>query len=437
MNVGGLTVVIIVSLMVSLLLGIPVTFCLFGIAALFIAIILGPSQLIILPLTVFGQGVNEVLIAIPLFIFMAAVLERSGMAGAMYSTMYKWFAGLRGGLAIGTVVMCTLLAAMTGISGTGVVMMGLLGYPEMMKRGYSRDIALGCIPGGACLGPIIPPSNIMIIVASFASLSVGKMFMGGLFPGLVMSFFFVSYLGIKSWLRPEVAPAIPIEERATWKEKFISLRGVVLPVILVILVLGSIYSGAATATEAAGVGAFGALVCAAVYRQLTLKNLKGALFLAVKLNAMIMWLVIGGAAFASLLGMTGVRNFIAESLLALPVHPFMVIILLQIIGLIMGMFFDASAIAIITVPIFVPIVVQLGFDPLWFCIAYSVNLVIGFLTPPFGVALFYMKGIVPADVKMSEIYRSVQPYIFLMIIVLIVGLVWPPLFMWLPNMMIK
>ena len=435
MSLGVLTLVIILSLLATLLTGLPVAFCLFGLSALFIIIFLDPSQLVITTLAVFGTGTKEIFIAIPLFIFMACILQYSGMVSALYETMYKWFAGLRGGLAMGTVFMCTLIAAMTGLGATGVVTMGLLAYPEMMKKGYDKQIALGCIPSGGSLGPLIPPSTIMIIIAGFAQISVGKMFMGGVFPGLFMSFLFISYIAIRCWRRPELAPALLPEERANWREKLASLRGVILPILLIIAVLGSIYTGAATPTEAAGVGAFGALICAAIYRQLNLKNLKEAVFLTLKVNSMVMWLVVGGTAFASLVGMTGVRHFIAESMLGLDVAPIVIIIIMQLIGIIMGMFMDQAAISIICIPIFVPIVIELGFDPLWFCLVFTINMIIGYISPPFGVNLFYTKGITPPDVTMAEIYRSVLPYFGLMIVVLIVGLVWPPLLMWLPSTM--
>lgn len=437
MSTGAMAIVLIVTLLATLLTGLPVAFSLFGLAALFILVLMGPSQLVVTSLAIFSVGTQEIYIAIPLFIFMACVLQNSGMATALYDVMYKWFAGLRGGLAMGTIAMCTLIAAMTGLGATGVVTMGLLAYPEMTKRGYDRSIALGCIPSGGALGPLIPPSTIMIIIAGFGQLSVGRMFMGGVFPGLLMSFLFMVYIAIRCYIQSRLAPALPKEERATWKEKFLSLKGVILPVILIILVLGSIYTGAATPTEAAGVGAFGALICAAIYHQLNLKNLKDAVFSTFKINAMVMWLVVGGSAFASLIGMTGVRHFISQTMLGMDVSPWVIIILMQIIGLIMGMFMDQAAISIITIPIFMPIVQQLGFDPLWFALVYTINMIVGYISPPFGVTLFYTKGIVPADVTMGEIYRSALPYCGIMILVLIISLVWPPLVIWLPSMMIK
>jgi len=263
------------------------------------------------------------------------------------------------------------------------------------------------------------------------------MFIGGVFPGLLMSFLFIVYIAIRCYRNPHMAPALPVEERAAWREKFISLRGVILPVMLVILVLGSIYTGAATPTEAAGVGAFGAFICAAVNRQLNWQNTKTAVLRTLQTTSMVLWLVIGGQAFATLLGMTGVRHFIEESLLGAQLAPIVVIIIMMVIGLILGMFMDASAIIIICIPMFMPVVIGLGFDTLWFAILFTINVIIGYISPPFGANLFFTKGIVPPDVTMGDIYRSVIPYNLLMLVVLAVSILWPPLLTWLPNQMIK
>lgn len=435
MTPAMLTALFIVTLIITLLTGLPVAFSLFGLSILYIIILSGPASLLVAFNSAFSVVTTDMFIAVPMFILMAAILESSGIASALYSMMYKWFGGLRGGLAIGTVAICTIIAATTGVAATGIVMMGLLAYPEMMKRGYSKDIALGCIPAGGSLGPLIPPSVIMIIIANYAQVSVGRMFMGGVIPGLLMSFLFMSYIGIKCLRKPELAPAIPRDERPSWREKFVSLRAVILPIILIILVLGSIYSGAATPTEASGVGAMGAVICAAVYRRLSLSNVKKSIFLTTTTTAMVYWLVIGGTAFTSLMGLTGVRHFISSATVGMDVSPIVVIIMMQVVGLILGCFMDQASIIIITVPIFMPIVSQLGFNPLWFSLVYTINMIVGYLTPPFGAALFYTKAIVPPDVTMSDIYRSATPYVLLMVIVLIIGFVWPPLLTWLPSLM--
>lgn len=437
MSPGLVTLTIFGSLLILLMTGLPVAFSIIAVAVVGWLAFIGPQALNLLPYQVFTNLTQPIYIAIPLFVFMAAILENSGLGAALYDTMHKWFAGMRGGLAMGTVFICTLLAAMTGLAATGVLTMGLLAYPEMRQRGYSNSIALGCIPAGGTLGPLIPPSVVMIIVGGFGSLSVGKLFMGGVFPGLLMSFMFILYIGVRCYLQPELAPALPPEERATWREKLVSLRGVILPILLVVLVLGGIYAGAFTPTEAGGIGAFGTIICAAIYRNLNWRVLNAAVLTTLKVSCMVLLLCIAGTSLASLLSGAGVATFVSNSMTGLPIGPMGVIIVMMVILLIMGMFIDTIAIIMITMPIFLPVIIQLGFDPLWFALVFTINILIGLITPPYGMCLFYMKGLVPADVSMGDIYRSITAYVLIEIAVLVIAVAWPPLLLWLPNTMIK
>ena len=435
MNPGLIALIIFLSFIVSLALGLPVAFCLFGVAMVFAIVFVGLPAIYIVFTSTFSTMTNEIFLAIPLFVFMSAIIQFSGIASALYDVMYKWFGALRGGLAITTVAVCTLIAAMTGLGATGVVTMGVIALPEMLKRGYDKSLAIGCIPPGGALGPLIPPSSPMIVIAAFASLSVGKMFMGGVVPGLMISFLYCIYIAVRCTINPNLAPALPPHERSTWREKFYSLRGVILPVILVIAVLGGIYSGAATPTEAAGVGALGGVICALIYRQLTWQNLKEAVLMTMKINAMVLWLLAGGICFGSVLSATGVSKWISSILLELPISPFLTIIAMQTAGLIMGCFIDSATITVILIPMCMPTVIALGFDPLWFCIVFSINLIIGYITPPFGMNLFYMKGIVPKDVTIELIYRSVIPYVVMGLIVMGLCMVFPEIPLWLPSKM--
>ena len=433
MSLELLTVLIIVAFLVLMLSGLPLVYCLLGLSMIVMAVYLGPAQLQLAYTGIFETITKEIFIAIPLFIFMAALLQNSGLGGALYETMYKWFGGFAGGLAIGTVVIATLIAAMTGLGGTDVIIMGILAYPEMRKRGYSKSIALGCIPAGGALGPLIPPSVIMVAIAGLGGLSVGKLFMAGIFPGLFMSLLFIIYIGVRAFIQPHLAPAIPRADRANWKEKFISLRGVVYPMVLILLVLGTIYSGIATPTEASGIGAFGAFICMAIYRQLNWRNLKEAMLMTLKVNAMVMWLLAGGAVFTSFLTLTGVANFISQSVAGLQVGTTGVIVGMMLIALLMGMFVPAGAVVAILIPIFMPVVFALRIDPIWFALLFTINMVIGYITPPFGMNLFYMKGVAPPEVTMGDLYRSAIPYVLLMLVALAVAIAYPPMVLWLPN----
>ena len=437
MSIATITLIIAASLLVLVATGFPVAFCLLAIAVFGIVFWVGSAALTSLASVALVSTTTDYFIALPMFIFMAAVLQVSGVGSALYETMYKWMAGLRGGLAMGTVVISTLMAAMTGVAATSTVTMGILAYPEMRKRGYGKDMAMGCIPAGGCLGPLIPPSIPMIIVAGLSGISIGKLFMAGVFPGFLTSFLFIVYIGARCLRNPALGPPIPLTERANWRKKFVSLRGVLLPILLIILVLGGIYTGIVTPSEAGGVGAFGALVIAVIYRNLNWKNMKEAVLTSLRVNAMIFWIILGGSMFSVMLGLTGVKDFIAEILVAGAASRWVVLILMLVIVYLMGMFMDATAIAIICIPIFAPIVRELGFDMLWFGFIFTMDMLIGFITPPFGVNLFYFKGLRHPGVTMTDIYRSVLPFVALITIAWIICIIFPPIATWLPSQMIK
>ncbi len=437
MSASAMAIIIVCSFLLLIFMGLPVAFCMLGASVLFAILFISPDVVFTTYANAYKVMTTPIYMAVPLFVFMATLLQYSGLTSALYETMYKWFAGLNGGLAMGTVAMCTLIAAMTGLGGTGVVTIGYMGFPEMEKRGYDRKISLGCIPPGGALGPLIPPSVLMVIIGGFAGLSVGRLFMGGVFPGLLMAALFIAYIGVVCSRNPAMGPAIPVNERASWKEKVISLRGIILPILVIALVLGTIYTGTATPTEAAGIGCFGVMVCMVIYRQFNWKNMKNSIMTSMKVNAMVMWLLIGGSAFAALLTMTGISNFIRDWIVSSNMSPMAVLILLMAIALFLGMLMDGSAITMIMIPISMPIVIHLGIDPLWFALLFTVNMIIGYVSPPFGMCLFYTKGIVPADVTMGQIYKAVVPYCIIMLVVLILCVVFPPILLWLPAKMIS
>lgn len=435
MNIGLITLTIFLFFLLCMVLGLPIAFCMFGTAMVFALILMGPSSMYLVFTTTYSIMTTEIFIAIPLFIFMAFLIQSSGIAAALYDTMYKWFGPLRGGLAMGTVAICTLIAAMTGLGATGVVTMGVIALPEMLKRGYDKGLAVGCIPPGGALGPLIPPSVPMIVTAALARLSVGKMFIGGIIPGFLIAFLYCVYIGVRAFINPRLAPALPRTELATWREKFISLRTISLPIILIIVVIGSIYTGAATPTEAAGIGSMGAIICSIIYRKFNWPNLKEAMIMTVKVNGMVLWLLAGGSCLGCLLGATGVSHWIGETLTGLPVAPLIIIVAMQVIVFIMGMFMDGASITVICIPLFIPVVVSLGFNPLWFCLLFTINGLSGYISPPFGLNLFYMKGVASKDISMGLIYRSVIPYVIIDVIVIVLCFVFPEILIWLPGLM--
>ncbi len=435
MNIIELTLIIIGALMISLLSGAPVAFCLFGLSIIFGLIFIGPPTLFMAFTSLFGNMSQELFLSVPLFVLMATMLEASGIASDLYETMYKWMAGLKGGLTMGTSIICALIDAMSGIGATATITMGVLALPEMLKRGYSRDLAIGCIPCGGALGPLIPPSVIMIIMGGLTGLSVGKLFIGGLIPGLIITFLFCCYVGVRCIINPSLGPPLPLEERATWREKFVSLSRVIMAVLLIFLIMGSIYSGACTPTEAGGIGAAGTFIIILIRRKMTRKVLTEALYSSMSINGMVLWLLIGGSSFAAMLNSLGISDYLANFISNVSSSPSVVIWMMLLITLGFGLFMDGASILMICTPVFYPVVNILKIDPIWFGVLFTTAIVIGYVTPPFGMNLFFMKGLVPDDVTMKDIWRSVFPYTLIMILSLIICFYFPTIITYLPNLM--
>ena len=434
---GLLSFAVIGIMILMLISGMAVSFVLLTLSAIGFWILRGVDSLDSLALVTFSYLTKDTFLALPTFIFMATVLEVSGIGARLYDMMYKWMAGLRGGLAMGSIAISTIIAAMSGSSATATVILGTLGYPEMRKRGYDKKMIVGCIPAGGNLGPLIPPSVTMIIVASITTVSIGKLFIAGVIPGLMASFGFMLYIAIRCWINPKMGPPIPKEDRVSWKEKLKSLNYTGLPIALILLQLILIYVGIATPSEVGGVGAFGALVCAALYKNLNLKNLEIAGIKALRITCMLMWLLVTGGAFSQLLGIIGVQGFVSKFVMELPLSPWAILMAILILVFILGMFIDAAPIAIIFLPVFYPVVVKLGFDPLWFNIVFTIDLIVGLISPPFGMTLFYFKGLNFPDVNMREIYMAILPYLLIMIAVMVLVIIFPGLGTWLPNKMIQ
>ncbi len=437
MSAGVITLLMFAVLLVFLVLGLPLGFVMGGVGVGFALLLWGTKSLLIFSSIFYTSGTYFILVALPGFYFMAMVLQHSGLADDLYKAMHCWVGGLRGGLAMGTVLICTAFAAMSGISGTATITMGLIALPAMLNRNYDKRIAVGCISAGGALGVLIPPSSLMIIWGAMADVSVGQLFMGGVFPGLLLSALFIIYIGVRAYLQPELGPSIPREERADWREKLGSLRAVVLPVILIITVLGVIFTGLATPTEASAVGALGSLLCAAIYRRLKWPMFKEACYGTLRLTAMVMWIILGAKCFIAVYTALGAPQFLQQILSGLAVNRWIILLAIQVVLIMLGMFLDPAGIATLCAPIFLPIVVSLGFDPVWFGILFVMNMEIGYLTPPFGFNLFYMRGVAPPSITMGDIYRSITPFVVLQAIGLLVVMAFPQIALWLPTMMIR
>jgi tripartite ATP-independent transporter DctM subunit len=385
--------------------------------------------------------------AIPLFIFMAAMLERSGLIDDMYTVVYKWLGGLRGGLAAATVFASTILAAMVGIVGAAVVTMGMIALPAMLQRKYDPKLALGAIMAGGTLGILIPPSILAIIYAVVAQQSVGELYIGAVLPGLLLSGLYMTYALIRCYINPTMGPALPKEERLTFKEKLVLLRSMIAPIILIVLVLGLIFTGMATPVESAGVGSFGAVVVAALHRRLTFNAVKEASFICMKNSALVLWIMFGASIFVAFYVLQGGGDFVTKMILGTGLGSYGILFLMMIILIFLGMFLDWVGILLLAVPIFVPIVAKLQFDglfglpgvkpddvALWFGILYLVNMQMSFISPPYGPALFYMRGVAPKEIPTSQIFLASLPFLALQAFGLFICIVYPEIAMYLPRL---
>lgn len=433
MSIEVLTLLFFGSLLLFLFLGVSLAFVLGGVSVVFLYFTWGADSFYMVASQMWGTMESFTLVAIPLYVMMAMLLERTGVAKDLYHMMFLWGGGIRGGLAIGTLGICALFAAMSGISGAAVVAMGTIALPSMLERGYDKKMALGCINTGGSWGVLVPPSVLMILYSLITGVSVGKMFVAGLLPGLLLMVLVTAYVIIRCWLQPELAPAIPKDQRPSWKEKIDALKAVILPIMIVVMVLGSIMLGLATPTEAAAIGVLGALVSAAVYRKLSFNLMHEASIRTFKLTGMIAWILFGAHAFSAAYQGMGAQALIESLMTYIPGGPWGIIIFMMLIVFLLGMVLDPVGIMMITLPVFVPIVVSLGFDPIWFGILFVINMEIGYMTPPFGFNLFYLKGVVPPDITMRDIYTSIIPYVIVSLVGLALVMIFPEIATYLPN----
>ncbi len=419
--------------MAALLLGYPVAFTLGAVALLFGSIGLGIDFFSLLPLRIWGVMTNFTLLAVPLFVFMGVVLEKSGLAEELLETMAMLCGRLRGGLAFSVILVGALLAATTGVVGATVVTMGVIALPAMLKHGYSPALATGTIATAGTLGQVIPPSIVLILLADVIGVPIGSLFMAAVIPGSMLILLYTAYLGTKAWLDPASAPAVqpsdgqPIAARV--------LKSLVPPFVLIIAVLGSIFFGIASPTESAAIGGAGAIVLAAAHRRLSLNNLQLAALQTMKLTTMVFTILIGATAFGLVFKGMGGDRLVHEIFIGLPGHKWGFIFVSQMVIFVLGFFLDFVEICFIVVPILTPIATFLGLDLLWFALLIAVNLQTSFLTPPFGFSLFYLKAVAPDSIKIQQIYRGVIPFVAIQLATLGMIVAFPQIANWLPRMM--
>lgn len=423
-------------LFLLLLSGFPVAFTLGGVSLIFGLATFGLNFFNFLPLRIWGTMTNYVLIAVPLFVYMGVMLEKSGLAEELLETMALLFGKLRGGLAISVVVVGAMLGASTGIVGATVVTMGLLSLPTMIKRGYSAEMASGTVSASGTLGQIIPPSIVLVLLGSILNVSVGDMFIGAVIPGAILVSLYLLWIIIAAIIRPKSCPAMPEAELAQFKGKVMVKRvltAFLLPFFLVVAVLGSIFAGIASPTEAAAVGAFGATLLTIAHRKLTYSTLKDVMRETTLLTCMVFIILVGASAFGLVFrGMGGDRQ-LTQFILSANLSPNMFLALVMVVIFVAGFFIDFIEITFIIVPVIAPICQKLGVDLLWLGVLIAMNLQTSFLTPPFGFSLFYLKGVAPPSITTGQIYRGIMPFVVIQLIGLAVLLLFPETVNWLPR----
>ncbi|MCR4267698.1 TRAP transporter large permease subunit [Nitratireductor sp. ZSWI3] len=437
MNSQFVLVIMFASLVGLLLTGVPLAFTLGALALLFTVTLWGPAALSVTVLNLFDTMHSESLLAIPLYVMMASVLQRSGVIESLYRAMELWSRRLPGGLAVGTIAICTIIAAMTGIVGAAVAAMGMLALPSMLKRNYQPELAIGTICAGGTLGILIPPSVITIVYAVTAQASIGQMFIAGVVPGLLLASLYIGYIVLRAALNPAIAPRPADNEGVTWSMRLAALKSLVLPMLIIVGVLGTIYRGIATPTEAAAVGVALAFVSALIERRLGWDLVRGVGMDVVKVTTMILWITIGARAFVAIFTGTGGADFLLGFIQDLEASRWIVLAVMLLILFFLGMFLDEIGIILLCVPVFLPVIDFLGFDRLWFGILFLVSAQMAYISPPFGYTLFYMKGVLPAGIGMGTVYRAIIPFMLLQALGILICALFPELVLWLPKTMIQ
>src|SRR2546429_1752027 len=446
-DIAWLTVLLFVSLGLLLALGVPMAFCTGSLATIFLFVFGTPAILNMMPARIFPFMTDYQLSAVPLFIFMAAMLEKAGIIEELFDVIYKWLGALKGGLASATVLACTVLAAMVGVVGATEVTMGMIALPAMLRRNYDAKLACGSLLAGGTLGILIPPSVMAIVYSVVAQQSLGELLVGSIFPGLLLSGLYIVYIIIRCYINPKLGPALPLEDRVNFREKLRLLRNTIAPILLIFLVLGVIFVGIATPVEAAGIGTFGALFVSALHRRLSWLAVQEAAIATLKATAMVMWIFFGATMFVGFFIVKGGQTFVANTILGTGLPPYGILTLMMVILFVLGMFIDWVGILLLTVPIFLPIMKSLHWEgvlglpgvkpsdvPLWYGVIFMVNMQMAFLSPPFGYSLFYLKSVAPPQISMATIFRASVNFMVLQWIGVGLCIIFPAIVVWLPSL---
>jgi tripartite ATP-independent transporter DctM subunit len=437
-SIEWISIVIVVAMVGLMALGLPLAWSIGAVAVGLVLLKFDPSVMFMLVSRVFDMSMNYTLMSVPLFVLMAGLLQRAGIADQLFRAVNVWAGGLRGGLAIGTIIANAIMASMVGIIGAEIVTFGLIALPEMLSKKYDHKLALGSVAAGGGLATLIPPSVVFIVYGMTAGVSVGELFLAGVMPGFLLGGMFIFYVIWRCWRHPEAAPLVAEDLRdMPVRQKLATLKELILPLLITAGVLGSIYTGVATPSEAAGVGVILALVSAAFNRRLNWVMVRDSLYETLRISCMLAWLFFGAQTIIGAYTLAGGTTFVTNAIKALDLGPWGTVILMNVIWAFLGCFLDWIGILFLTVPIFLPLILEWGFDPVWFGVVYCMNMHLSYLTPPFAPSAFYLKSITPPEVTMTQIYKATLPYLWWTVVANIVTVAWPGLSLWLPRLMLR
>ncbi len=435
MGIELITFAIVVALFTLMAIGVPLGASTLLISVTTAYLAFGSNGFILVTSAVTKVMDKQALIAVPFFVFMANIMERSGVAKELFNSMAVLGGKMRGGVAVQTCLVAVILAAMSGVVGGEIVLLGVIALPQLFRLGYDRKLSIGVLCASGSLATLIPPSVVLIVYGAEANVSIKDLFTAGIGPGILLALLYISYVLVRVRLNPAMGPVYDAPEaQLPFLQRLSFLKGLILPFLLIFGVLGSIYGGVATVTESAAIVAVGSLVVAAARRELTLQGIRGALWATTLTTGSILWLIIGAVSLVGIYNLMGGTRFLSGLLTGLDVAPIVVILIMMGIIFVMGTFLEWIAIVFITVPVFTPVVASLGYDPVWFGILFAMNIQIYMLSPPFGPACFYLKSVAPKDVTLQEIFLAVLPFIALQIIGLALVMAFPQIALWLPGL---
>lgn len=435
MDLGTITLLMVLAVVILLASGLPLAFVTASVAIVAGLLQFGPGSLIIIASRTYTLISDFAFVAVPMFVLMASILERSGVARDLFRAMRIVAGGLPGGLAIQTMAVAVILAAMTGIIGGEIVLLGMLALPAMLSHDYDKKLAIGTICAGGSLGTMIPPSIVLIVYGLTAQANIGDLFIATIIPGLLLAGIYIVYILTRCALNPALGPPAPPEERQLSRaDKIQLLKAPLLPVFVALFVMGTIYAGIASVSEAAGMGVIGAILSAVIRRELSWTMIQESLRQTMVTCGMLLWLTFGANMLIGVYNLMGGTRWVQSIITGLPLEPLMIVIFMMVILIILGLFMDWIGILLLTMPIFVPIIVQLGYDPIWFGVVFCMNMQISYLSPPFGPAAFYLKGVAPPEISLTDIYAALWPFIILQIIGMSLVIAFPQLALWLPAL---